>query len=355
MKIIVVGGGIGGLTTALALRHHGIDAVVLEQQTKLFEIGAGIQIAANGSLVLRALGLEDAIAAVGTVPLRYDYRDLATGKLLYLAPLGEEAKTRYGALMYNVHRADLIDILFRAVPEGMVKLGAEVASIAGNRVTLKSGEVIEGDGIVGADGIHSVVREHLHGPQQKQFANICMWRGLIPRERIEDLELPVAGNYWFGTHRNIISYWVRKDLYSVLAAVPALEIRRESWTESGDIGEMLDSFKGATPRARRLLEALDSAFITGMYYHDPISEWSRGPVTLLGDAAHAMVPYLAQGACQSMEDAWVLARCLSRNSDVPAAFAEYQQRRQPRATRLQAGARFVVKMAHEPDEAGQSA
>lgn len=356
MRIIIVGGGIGGLTTALALKYHGIDAVVLEQAAEMTEVGAGVQIAANGTMVLRKLGLEQALADVATVPTRYDYRDLATGKLLYLAPLGEEAADRYGAIMYNVHRADLITLLRDALPAEAVQLDAECVSIAqdadGVTVTLRSGESIHGDAIIGADGIHSIVRDLTYGPEDKRFANIVMWRALIPAHKLQDLDLPVAGNNWFGLQRNIISYWVRKDLYSVLAAVPADEVQRESWTDSGDTDELLQSFEGAEPRVRKMLEAIDSTFITGMYYRDPIEHWTAGRVTLLGDAAHAMVPYLAQGACQSMEDAWTLAACLERHGadSVADALVEYEGRRQPRTTRIQAGARFAVKMAHEPDD-----
>lgn len=357
MKIIIVGGGIGGMTTALALQHHGIESIVLERAPEMKEVGAGVQIAANGTIVLRELGLEPALAAVATMPERYDYRDLATGRLLYLAPLGVEAAARYGAVMYNVHRADLIDILQRALPEGSLRLGAECAAIGqdaeGAWVRLRSGETVRGDAVIGADGIHSAVREALRGPEDKQFANILMWRALIPADKLAGLPLPVAGNNWFGTGRNVVSYWVRKDLYSILAAVPATEVRRESWTESGDVDELLQSFHGAEPTIQKMLGAVESSFITGMYYRDPIPHWSSGRITLLGDAAHAMVPYLAQGACQSIEDAWTLAVCLKRHGahDVAGALLEYEQRRQPRTTRIQAGARFAVKQAHEPDEA----
>ena len=356
MKIIIVGGGIGGLTTALALRHQGIEAIVLERAAQMTEVGAGVQIAANGTIVLRKLGLEPALAAIATVPSRYDYRDLATGRLLYLAPLGQEAAARYGAVMYNVHRADLIQLLYEALPPETVKLNAECVSIKqdaeGAVVELRSGETIRGDAVIGADGIHSAVRHALRGPEEKQFANILMWRALIPSRKLEGLDLPVAGNNWFGLQRSMVSYWVRKDLYSILAAVPATEVRRESWTESGDVGELLDSFRGCEPTVQKMLEAVDSSFITGMYYRDPIETWTDGRITLLGDAAHAMVPYLAQGACQSIEDAWALAVCLRRHGDddIHGALTEYERRRQPRTTRIQAGARFAVKMAHEPDE-----
>ncbi|MFM0205830.1 alpha/beta hydrolase fold domain-containing protein [Paraburkholderia sediminicola] len=357
MKVIVVGGGIGGLTTALALLRQGIEPIVLERAAQLTEVGAGIQIAANGTIVLRELGLEPALASIATVPSGFDYLELSTGRRLYYAPLGEEAATRYGALLYNVHRADLIELLAKALPPNVVRLGAQCASVSqdddGAYVTLQDGEVIRGDAVIGADGIHSAVRTALRGPEEKQFANILMWRALIPADRLRGLNLPVAGNNWFGIGRNIVSYWVRPDLYGVLASVPATEVSRESWTQAGDVAQLRRAFGGSEPTVQKMLEAVDSTFITGMYHRDPIEHWATGRIALLGDAAHAMVPYLAQGACQSIEDAWVLATCLKNHgtAGIQDALLEYERRRQPRTTRIQAGARFVVDWAHEPDEA----
>jgi salicylate hydroxylase len=196
-----------------------------------------------------------------------------------------------------------------------------------------------------------VVRQYLRGQEEKQFANILMWRSLISVERLTGLDLPERGNYWIGPGRTLITYWMRpQNLYSILASVPAGEVRRESWTESGDIAEMLRSFEDAEPRARAMLEQAETAFITGMYYRDPIDSWSSGRITLLGDAAHPMVPFLAAGAGQSIEDAWTLARVLARRrDDVPGALLEYERRRLPRTTRIQAGARAVVKLMHETD------
>jgi salicylate hydroxylase len=357
MRVLVAGGGIGGLTTAIALRHHGVEVLVLEQAESMSEIGAGIQIASNAATVLRELGLESAIQAVGVKPLSYDYRDLRTGRMLYQAPLGDEAARRYGAPMYNIHRADLIQLLFDAVPFEAKRLGARCVAISQTsdavEVQLHTGETLKGDVLVGCDGIHSVVRQHLRGQEEKHFANILMWRSLIPAERLTAIELPERGNYWFGPGRTLITYWVRpKNLYSILASVPAHEVQRESWTESGDIAEMLRSFEDAEPRARAMLEQTQTAFITGMYYRDPIESWSSGRITLLGDAAHPMVPFLAAGAGQSIEDAWTLARVLARRrDDIPGALLEYERRRLPRTTRIQAGARAVVKLMHETDPA----
>lgn len=355
MRVLIAGGGIGGLTTAIALRHQGIDALVLEQAEVMAEIGAGIQIASNAAIVLREIGLESAIRAVGVKPQSYDYRDLRTGRMLYQAPLGDEAAARYGAPMYNIHRADLIQILFDAVPAEAKRLGAHCVAISqdkdGVEVRLQTGEILRGDVLVGCDGIHSAVRQHLRGNEEKHFANILMWRSLIPAERLDGLKLEERGNYWFGPGRTLITYWVRpKNLYSILASVPAHEVQRESWIESGDISQMLRSFEDAEPRARAMLEQCRSAFITGMYYRDPIDSWTSGRVTLLGDAAHPMVPFLAAGAGQSIEDAWTFARVLARRQhDVSGALLEYERRRLPRTTRIQAGARSAVKLMHETE------
>ena len=353
MRVLIAGGGIGGLTTAIALRHQGVEALVLEQAEVMAEIGAGIQIASNAAIVLREIGLEAAIRAVGVKPQSYDYRDLRSGRMLYQAPLGDEAAARYGAPMYNIHRADLVQILSDAVPPEAKRFGARCTAVSqdkhGVAVTLQSGEIVRGDVLVGCDGIHSAVRQHLRGTEEKHFANILMWRSLIPAARLEGLGLPECGNYWFGPGRTLITYWVRpKNLYSILASVPAQEVQRESWTDSGDISDMLRSFDDAEPRARAMLEACPSVFITGMYYRDPIDSWTSGRITLLGDAAHPMVPFLAAGAGQSIEDAWTFARVLARRQDdIPAALLEYERRRLPRTTRIQAGARAAVKLMHE--------
>ncbi|UUZ75996.1 FAD-dependent monooxygenase [Polaromonas sp. P1(28)-13] len=230
----------------------------------------------------------------------------------------------------------------------------EVGQDAGRAwVRLSNGEVLEADAIVGADGIHSRVREQLWGPGDARFANLLVWRALIPAERMPG-DIEERGNYWVGPGRSIVSYWVRpQETYSFLASVPASEVHRESWAQSGDVKDLIQSFDGAEPRVQRLLSAIDSAFITGMYFRDPLSHWTNGRITLMGDAAHAMVPYLAQGACQAIEDAWVLAACLASHgkADVSGALQEYEARRLPRTTRVQSTARSMLKLVHEADPA----
>ncbi|MDT4835033.1 Kynurenine 3-monooxygenase [compost metagenome] len=292
------------------------------------------------------------------MPLSYDTRDILSGRLLYTAPLGAQGAERWGAPLYNVHRADLIDLLAAELPPGVLRLGTRCTDFSqdaeGVSLQLASGEILRGDALIGADGIHSLVRRQLIGEEDIQFSNILMWRALIPAERLRDLDLPEHGNYWVGPGRTLITYWVRsRQLYSVLASVPVAEVHRESWTESGDIDDLRRSFSGLEPRAQRMMDQIDSAFVTGMYYRDPIERWSFGRVTLMGDAAHPMVPFLAQGACQGMEDAWTLASLLGRSNsqDIESVLLEYEQRRRPRTTRVQSGARAMVKLVHESEPA----
>ncbi|MTI51771.1 MAG: steryl acetyl hydrolase [Alcanivorax sp.] len=355
MHVLIVGAGIAGLTAAIALRHKGIDATIIEQASQLSEIGAGIQIAANGSVVLRELGLEQAVAAKSVIPGSFDMRDIRDGKLLWVAPLGEEGTRRWGAPLYNIHRADLIEILADALPSESVRLGVHCTGFSqddhGVTVHMDNGDDVHGDVLIGADGIHSVIRKQLFGEDEVQFSNILMWRALIPAEKLEHVDLPERGNYWFGPGRTLITYWIRpQNLYSILASVPSGEVHRESWTESGDIDELRASFSDLEPRAQAMMDQIDTAFLTGMFYRDPIDRWTDRRVTLMGDAAHPMVPFLAQGACQGMEDAWVLATMLEHYADDPmAGLQEYEQRRRPRTTRVQSGARAMVKLVHESE------
>lgn len=356
MRVIVVGAGIGGLTAALSLRSRGIDVQVLEQASELSEIGAGLQISSNAVRVLDDLGLTERVAGVGVAARGIRFRELADDAPLFETPLGERAAGHYGRPFYQVHRADLLRILAEALPAEHLRLGVTVRDVeqdaGGATVVLAGGERIHGDAIVGADGIHSRVREWMLGPENPRFAGTLGWRSILPYEQARELGLDHSCDCWLGPGRSVVTYWLRRgELFNVIGFVPAAEVRRESWTDSGDVEELRASFIGSCPLVVRMMEMVRSAFITGVYFHDPAPRWSTGRVTLLGDAAHATQPYLAQGACQSIEDAAVVARLLERSGpgDVAGALAEYERRRRPRTTKVQAVARAAERFWHESD------
>ena len=359
MHVAIVGAGIAGLATALTLLREGIDVTVLERTAALQGEGAGIQLASNGMKVLNRLGLEAPIAAVSSRPERVDYVDLESGRLLISRPLGDEALARYGAPAYQIHRGDLLDVLVGALPAGIIRTGARVVAVEQDdesaTVRLESGEIIRADAVVGADGIHSTLREALFGRQDTRFANLLSWRALIPAERLGDAGLAANGSYaWAGPGRTVVAYWVRPgEVFNFVGTVPADEVRRESWSEAGDVSELRESFRGAEPRLLEIVRQVEAPFITGLYFRDPLEHWSAGRITLLGDAAHTMLPFLAQGGCQGIEDGQVLARCLARHGagGIPAALTEYEQRRRPRTMRVQSAARAAVRQLHEPDPA----
>jgi salicylate hydroxylase len=215
---------------------------------------------------------------------------------------------------------------------------------AGDKVTVRlvSGEQITGDALIGADGIHSVIRPQVVGDGETTFSGKLCWRALIPAERIAHLDFKDRFYGWAGKDRMVWAYWVRpKTLFNFGGVVPATEVHRESWDETADLDELKASLMGSNPRLAGLIDAIDRAFVTGLFDRDPLPRWTSGRVTLLGDSAHAMLPYLAQGACQSLEDGLVLASCLARYGDgsVPAALADYELRRRPRTTKVQSTAR----------------
>lgn len=357
MKILIVGGGIGGLAAGIALRRKGVEVEILEAAPQLTEVGAGIQIGANGTRVLRELGVEGKIAAAGVQPDCWEFRDLYSGDVIWTAPLKLADGTDYwGAPLYNLHRADLIHILASFLPEECIHLNAKVQTVTDNGTGVVArtidGKEYRADGLVAADGIHSVVRAQLWGETEPRFAGMLMWRSLLTAEEVKDLWLPERGNYWTGPGRTMVTYWLRpQKLYSILATVPSDEVTRESWDMSGDVKDLRESFKNAEPRAAALIERMEKSFITGMFFRDPIEKWTKGRITLIGDAAHPMTPYYAQGATQSFEDVWVLAEMVERHgaTDLNGAFERYEEFRKPRAARLQSGSRRMVKITHESE------
>ena len=363
MKAIVVGAGIGGLTAALSLLDKGIQVEVYEQAAELKEIGAGLQIGANGSRVLTRLGLGPHLERLGVAIHAIEMRDLDSDQPIHSVPAHRSEATpermtaRYHGTFYQLHRPDLLRMLADAVPEGVVRLGEKAVDFVDDgqavTVTFESGHQTRGDVLIGADGIRSMVRAALQGGERAgQFSHIAAWRALIPRKNVAHLNLARDCHVWLGPHRSAVVYWVHAgELLNFVGMVPAKEAIAESWSATGEVNAIRQSYNAVNSRLQAIIDQIDTPFLTGYYYRYPLNDWTRGRVAVLGDAAHPMHPFLAQGACQAIEDAAVLGHVLAvhRDADVAEALTEYQQRRIARASRVQNVSRTQEPVWHMSD------
>jgi salicylate hydroxylase len=358
MQILVVGAGIGGLTAALALRQAGIDACVYEQTNVLREVGAGVAIGPNAVKVLHHLGLADALASVGVRSLSLDTRDWRTGALLGRVPLGDEAVARWGAPFYHLHRADLHDALRAALGEEHLTLGARCIAVAQDEtsvtVRFADGREARGDLLIGADGIHSVVREHVAGADRPLYAGQVSWRGIAPAAVGRAAGLEVRHHSFWGPRQQFVCFYVRGgQLVNWVGNTEGDDHwREESWSARGDREEALALYARWHPEVRALIAGTGQIFRWALFDRPPLEGWTWGRVTLLGDAAHPMLPYMAQGASQSIEDAYVLARCLATDSDdLQGALEVYVARRRERTSAVQEASREAWRLVRLTDAA----
>jgi salicylate hydroxylase len=356
----VVGGGIGGLGAALSLLRAGFDVQVYEQARELGEVGAGIQISPNASCVLHGLGLADELAEMGVRPLAWHQRRWDDGRTLLRTHLAGAIESAFGFPHYQMHRADLLSALARALPAERVHLQHRLTDVIdhGDRVEARfaSGARVELDVLVGADGIHSVVRRLLFGEQDPNFTGCAAYRGLVPAERLRELELEVTAQVWLGPGRHFVHYFVQQErLVNFVAIVDQESWTRESWTDRGNVEDALAAYEGWHPQVRTILGAVDEIFIWALFDRTPLERWSSGRVTLLGDACHAMLPFMAQGAAQAIEDGATLAACLVEHPDPPEALRRYERLRAPRASRIQGLSAANKVRFHLPDGPEQHA
>ena len=361
MQAIVVGAGIGGLTAALALRAAGLDVTVYEQADELREVGAGVQLAPNATRLLHRLGLADALRRVGVTPEAIEHKRWQDGRILLRQPLGETCEQTFGAPYYHLYRPDLLGVLAEALPAGVVRLGHRCVAMAQNvdavTLTFDNGASARAQVVVGADGIHSTIRALVVGPESPRFSGSIAYRGLVPAARLADLRLPHYSNGWLGPDRHFVHYYVGAGarLLNFVAIVPARDWRVESWSATGEVADALAEFGGWHETVRTIIAAADRTHRWALYDREPLDTWSVGRVTLLGDAAHAMLPFMAQGACQAVEDAVVLARCLggARPDAVPSALREYETTRKPRVWDVQRASWRNATTYHLPDGEAQ--
>jgi len=358
MRILIVGAGIGGLTAALALRRVGFDAHVYEQTTALREVGAGVAISPNAVKVLHYLGLAEALRAVGVVSHSLDSRDWRSGALLGRVPLAEAAVARWGAPFYHLHRADLHDALRAALSDEYITLGARCVAVEQHdtavTVHFADGRGATGDLLVGADGIHSVVREHVAGPDRAIWARQVAWRGLAPAAIGHEVGLEVRHHSFWGPRQQFVCYYVAggRLVNWVGNTQSDNDWQEESWSARGDRDEALALHAGWHPEVRALIAGTEQVFKWALFDRPPLEAWTRGRATVLGDAAHPMLPYMAQGASQSIEDAFVLARCLTASSDDPrGAIEAYATRRRERTAAVQSASRDAGRLMHLADPA----
>jgi salicylate hydroxylase len=355
-SIAIVGGGIGGMVAASALLQAGFDVQVYEQASAVREVGAGIQISPNAARILSRLGLADESATQGVKPLALRQRRWDDGRTLRCTPLGTAVEDACGFPYYQSHRADLMNALLSRVPAERLHVGHRLTDLHdhGDRVVahFDNGRSITADALVGADGIHSTVRQRVFGRESARFTGCVAYRGLVPAEKLASLDLPLESQVWMGPGKHFVNYFVRcRRLVNFVAIVEQELWTRESWTEEACVDEVLSAFEGWHPHVRAILGTVEKPFIWGLFEHPPLERWSAGRVTLLGDACHPMLPFLAQGAAQAIEDGATLAGFLARAdvAGIPAALRQYETLRLPRTTRVQQASKENQSRFHLPD------
>ena len=356
--ILISGGGIGGLTTAIILAQNGCRVDLFEQAADFTEVGAGLQLSPNAVHVHAAIGTATAISDAGFTPDFAALRDFKTGEIQLKTPLKTICRPRYGQPYIHIHRADLQQILIQAAKDAGVSfhLGTSAQDFhqTESYVTLNTDKgSFTGDALIGADGIRSVIREQINSTAEPRFTGQIAWRGTVPTHSLPAVILPPAANVWMGPNHHFVAYYLRGgDLINFVAVEERGQWVEESWSLKGQKSDLRKAFDGWDPVVTQLINAAPDCYLWGLFDHAPLNHWSQGRVTLLGDAAHPMLPFMAQGAAMATEDAWVLSQKLLTNPNVKAALKAYELARKPRATKLQALSRANAKLFHEESKLG---
>ena len=349
LDVLIIGAGIGGLTLAHALTQRGKKVRVLESAPALETVGAGIQISPNAVKVLRALGLEKAVTANAFQPRAIEARMGRSGRSVFEIPLALEAEKRWGASYLHIHRADYITALSETLPVGTIELNARVKSYQHTEndvsVSLADGRKLTAPYLIGADGIRSVMRAQMLGPDAPQFTGNMAWRAVVPAERLGELVPNPTACAWFGPNRHAVTYRLgaQGQLVNFVGVVEQESWQEEGWSLQGDKAEALRDFEDWHPVICNLLENADELHRWALFDRAPLEKWVEGRAALMGDAAHPMLPFLAQGAAMAVEDAWVLAEVIASGLDLSA----YQKLRRSRTSKVQAASRANMGLFHK--------
>ena len=358
LNIGIAGGGVGGLTAAIALRRVGHRVAVYEQAPQWMRVGADVNLTPNVVRALDGLGgdVGRRIRQEGAQPTFRISRDWDTGLETSRLGMGNVAQEHYGAPQVTIHRADLLAALAAELPGDCVHFGKRVRSLSqshdGVTLQFEDGFTATHDVVIGADGIHSRVRAALFGEESPRFTGVVSYRSVVPTDRVRDVPEIEAFTKWWGPSPDvqIVTFPLNQGHETfVFATTGQPSWTEESWTTAGDVNELREVYRDFHPDARRLLDACDSVMKSALYERDPLPHWSVGRVTLLGDACHPMLPFMAQGAGMSIEDAVVLGRALEPLAQVDlggdaalrisAALGRYEAARRERTAKIQIGSR----------------
>jgi salicylate hydroxylase len=359
MKIALVGGGIGGLTAALALSQSSHEITVFERSAGIREIGAGVQISPNASRLLHSLGLGQAYSEIAVYPQRVVLRRWEDDSILRATDLDESFLSQHQVPLENVASNELVEILWNAVAQTKnvtLKFSTHVVGVepgdSSSVVRFSDGTAQSFDIVIGADGIHSVVRPCVGGLDKPRFSGSAAYRALLPRKFVEDLPMDVTNR--MGPDRHVVSYFIGRNRshLNLVCISPEDSWETESWTEQGTVEDLYARFEGWSPEFLSLLSRVEEpVFRWALYDREPLDQWGIGTTTLLGDACHPMLPFMAQGSCQAIEDAVVLARCLgdAGASDAALALRRYENARQGRTAQVQSSSLANRDLFHMVD------
>ncbi|MEM9147740.1 MAG: FAD-dependent oxidoreductase [Pseudomonadota bacterium] len=358
---LVVGGGIAGMAAGLALARAGWHVTLFERAEAFGEVGAGLQMSPNASRVLRWLGVFDVVDAVAFRPAAAEMRDGTAGTSIYRVDLGAQAESRWGAPYLHVHRADLHAALAEAARKhGVTLVTGVVAESYGNRsegarLKLADGTVHTGDVLIAADGLNSALRTVLNGKDAPQFTGQVAWRGTVPADRLPEGHVAPQATVWAGPGRHLVTYYLRGGKLVNFVAVEERAMEAgEGWSHKGDPDKLRAGFAGWHPEVETILGAVEETFVWGLFERPEQARWCDGRTVLIGDAAHAMLPFMAQGAAMALEDVAVLVRRLTEGSaKIADRLLAFEDERFPRVARVQAQSRSNGLLFHKRTELGR--